>query len=276
MKTNFLPTFAAIVAASVILPAGPLWAQDSSATYSTQPAAATAAPPLPYGVAPILQLAQANVGDETIISYVKSSGNSYGLNADQIIYLRQQGLSSAVINAMLNQPKAGVLPAGTIATAPTTGASYAPADPPASTATYVQTQPSTVVYYSQPADAYYYPGYAYSGYYCGSPFQYSYYPGYGWGPNVSCSVGWGGNWGGWRGGGYYGGWRGGDFHGGFRGGGFGGGFGGGGGFHGGGGFGGGFHAGAGLAGVPTAAGAGEECGSITIAQIKKAAIARGL
>ena len=41
------------------------------------------------------------------MAYIKNSGNSYGLNADQIIYLRQQGVSDAVITAMLNQPKPG-------------------------------------------------------------------------------------------------------------------------------------------------------------------------
>ena len=50
---------------------------------------------------------KANVGDETIIAYIKNSGNSYGLNADQIIYLRQQGVSDAVVRTMLNQPQTG-------------------------------------------------------------------------------------------------------------------------------------------------------------------------
>ena len=47
-------------------------------------------------------------GISTIIAYIRNSGNSYGLNADQIIYLRQQGLSDAVIRVMLSQPRAGV------------------------------------------------------------------------------------------------------------------------------------------------------------------------
>ena len=63
------------------------------------------APQLAYGVPQIIQLSEAKVSDDTIIAYVKNSGNSFGLTADQIIYLRQQGVSDAVITAMLNQPK---------------------------------------------------------------------------------------------------------------------------------------------------------------------------
>src|SRR4029077_20056929 len=72
---------------------------------STQPAPTyAAAPQIGYGASQVLQLQQANVGDDTIIAYIKNSGNSYALNAEQIIYLRQQGLSSAVLNTMLTQP----------------------------------------------------------------------------------------------------------------------------------------------------------------------------
>ena len=161
-------------------------------------------PQLAYGVPQVLQLVQAKVGDDTIIAYIKNSGNSYGLSADQIIYLRQQGASDAVVTAMLQQPN----PAAVAATAPIA----APATPApqlvtstaavAPSVTYVQTVPATTYYYAQP---YYYPGYA-------------------WYSPVSLSFGWG--WGGgWHGGGYYGGWHGGGY-GGWHGGGYGGGHGG--------------------------------------------------
>jgi hypothetical protein len=164
---------------------------------------------LSYGVSQIVQLAQAKIGDDTIIAYIKNSGNSYGLTVDQIIYLRHQGISDAVITAMLNQPKpvvaaanvatpaststAGVAPlysprqrdqipaASTITTASGSTATVAPA------VTYVQTVPDTTYYY-QP---YYYQPY--------------YYPAYAWYPPVSFSFGWG--WGGWHGGGWHGGWH---------------------------------------------------------------------
>ena len=79
-----------------------------SAPAQNTPAVSTAAasepvPQLAYGVPQILQLAQAKISDGTIIAYIKSSGISYGLNASQIIYLRQQGISDAVITAMLGR-----------------------------------------------------------------------------------------------------------------------------------------------------------------------------
>src|ERR1700679_1110652 len=97
MKTlNFQKSFLAIVA-GVALSAMTVMAQNSPVN---------AAPPLSYGVPQILQLTQARVSDDTVIAYIRNSGNSYNLDADQIIYLRQQGISDNVINFMLNQPKA--------------------------------------------------------------------------------------------------------------------------------------------------------------------------
>ena len=109
MKTRNFPTLPlTIIALTVLaLAAGISLAQDSTTSTTattTQPVTTSqAAPQLSYGVPEVLQLSQAKVGDSTIITYVRNSGNNYGLNAAQIIYLRQQGVSDAVINAMLNQ-----------------------------------------------------------------------------------------------------------------------------------------------------------------------------
>src|SRR5215469_15628111 len=54
----------------------------------------------------ILQLTQAKISDSTIITYIQNSGTVYGLDASQIVYLKQQGVTEAVINAMLNQRSA--------------------------------------------------------------------------------------------------------------------------------------------------------------------------
>jgi len=190
MKTNFLQTMLVVVTvAGLAGAASPARAQDSSA-------ASAAAPQLSYGVSQIMQLEQAKVGDDTIIAYVKNSGNSYGLDANQIIYLRQQGVSDAVITTMLNQPK----PAVAVAT-PATPASQpvvstaSPVSVPtatvAPTVTYVQTVPTTAYYDYQP---YYYPSYA-------------------WYPPVVFSFGWGGGYrGGWGGGFHGGGFHGGGWH----------------------------------------------------------------
>lgn len=200
-------------------------AQDASSN--------TTVPQMTYAVSEIVKLAQAKVGEDTIIAYIKGSGNSYALDAAQIIYLRQQGVSDEVLTLMLNQPKLRVSNGGV--PLPTT-----PAPPPVvatatvqPTVTYVQTVPTTY-YYDQPYYDYYYPAYSYcypAGYYnwC-YPGTYSF----------SCGGYWGGSW---RGGGWHGGvgnWHGGigGWHGsvgGWRGGaGIGGHSGGVGGFHGGG------------------------------------------
>jgi hypothetical protein len=212
MKTRMLQNslLTATIAATLALAAGNVSAQDSSSAQN--------APQLSYGVSQIVQLSKANISDDTIVTYVQNSGNNYGLDANQIVYLKQQGVSSKVINAMLNQRNLNAVtqtapqPAGSQDNSTT-----ATAQP---TATYVQTAPayapSSSVYVmpdTQSYNYYAYPYYPYYGYY-----------GYGWPyPAVSLSFGFGG----YRGG-YWGGYRGG-YGGGFRGG--GGGFRGGGGWH---------------------------------------------
>ena len=210
MKTNSLRTLAASLSLVGCMGAGgTVWAQESTAaasqataqsTTAVVQASATAAPQLPYGASQILQLVQAKVADDTIVTYIRSSGNSYNLNADQIIFLQQQGLSSSVLNAMLSQPRAGVY-AGNASATYTAQPNYSQPtqvqaeQQPASTVTVgpavtaidpsaVAAAPTTVYYY-QPT---YYPDYSY-------PY-YPYYYGY---PAVTVGFGWG--WGGgWRGG----------------------------------------------------------------------------
>jgi hypothetical protein len=211
MKTNMFrakfPKFAvlAIAVTSLICLALPGAAQDATSAQAQAPA-------LPYGVSQVLQLQQAKVGDDTIITYIKNSGTSYGLNADQIIYLREQGLSSAVLNAMLSQPAPGAIANASpnqSTQAPAAPASYSSTTQPAPPSSSSMIGPSvtaidptaaaaanTTYYYYQPYPYTYYPAYSY-------PY---YYPAYGYfRPSVSFSIGWGGSWGGWRGGGWHGG-----------------------------------------------------------------------
>jgi hypothetical protein len=217
MKTrNFQkPRLTIIACTTLALVAGNALAQDSatSSTSSTdstvRPAAASQpAPQLSYGVPEILQLSQAKVSDGTIINYIRSSGNSYGLNAAQIIYLRQQGVSDAVINAMLDQRSQTAQTASTASAATPQPASSNTSDAQASTVTvqptvtYVQTVPSSSVYIIPDTQTYYYNTW----FYCHSPrYSYSYPAAYCWPRSaVSVSFGWGGHWGG-----YHGGWHGG-------------------------------------------------------------------
>jgi hypothetical protein len=149
------------------------------------PAPGAAVSRQPDGVAEILQLAHAKVSDNVMIAYIRQSRSNYNLDANQIISLRQQGVSDAVINAMLNQPK----PSDTaLMSAPpqstVSQASVAPSDTYGSSVTVA---PSTTYVAAAPATYYYYPAYSYS-----YPAYYPYY-GYAY-PPVSFSFGWG--WGG--------------------------------------------------------------------------------
>ena len=146
-------------------------------------ASTTAVPQLTPNVAAIVNLAQAKISDDTIIVYIKNSGNSYGLDAAQIIYLHQQGISDAVITAMLNQPKPGIATA--TVPMPTT-----PAPEPVASAAYEQ--PAVTYVESEPVTYYDY-----------EPYYYPVYSGYYWSYPVVVSYGWDGyrHIGGWHGGG---------------------------------------------------------------------------
>ena len=112
MRTNHFKNWVAVASVtSLAFSSFAVLAQDSSATKkAVEPVAADqSVPQLSYGASQILQLAQADVGDETIIAYIKTTSNSYSLNPHQIIYLRQQGVSDTVVTTMLNQPKSGLI-----------------------------------------------------------------------------------------------------------------------------------------------------------------------
>ncbi|HEY3931475.1 MAG TPA: hypothetical protein VGM58_03805 [Verrucomicrobiae bacterium] len=204
MKTqDFQKPLLVIAAVSVLFfLAGDAVAQDSTASTAAPLASVQTAPQLSYGVSQIVQLAQAKVGDSTIIAYIQNSGNSYGLNAGQIIYLRQQGVSDGVINVMLNQRNNNSPQQNSSDTSAQT--STAMAQP---TVTYVQTIPSSSVYVIPDTQTYNYNAWYYS--------QPYYYPYYAWPyPAVSLSFGFGGRWGGgyYHGGGWHGGGHGGWHH----------------------------------------------------------------
>ena len=202
MKTLFFPKSLAIVTvASLTLLGFSAVAEETSTAPAGQAAVSVPPPQLSYAVSQVLQLNQAKVGDDTIIAYVRNTNAGYSLDANQIIFLRQQGVSEAVITAMLNQPRSGAAsapqpapaaqPPAAVASSGGSTAMYnstAAAQPTATvapTVTYVQTAPA---YYSYP---YYY------------PYYYPNYYGYGWYPGVSIGFGFRGGWGG----GWHGGWH---------------------------------------------------------------------
>lgn len=144
------------------------------------------AQPMPNGVGQIIQLEQAKISDATIIAYIQSTGNTYSLNASQIVFLRQQGVSDPVITAMLTQPKAAPADAAA-ASAP--AASPAPVADASTVVVPTATAPATVTYVqSAPAPiSYYYPYYYPYGYYYGWPHPLLH-------PWVGAGWGWRGGW----------------------------------------------------------------------------------
>jgi len=170
-------------------------------TPDSNTAAKTDSAKLPYGVADVVKLSRSQVSEDVIVSYVQNSGTAYSLGSDDIVRLRNEGVSDRVINTMLDQHKKAV-DAAQIAAAPApvysdntsspavsesqpaqnSAPAEAPLTPPASSTYVIPYPPATAPYYGYPS--YYYPYYPY------------YYGGYYGGPIVSFRFGFGGGHGG--------------------------------------------------------------------------------
>jgi len=187
----------------------PAAAQPAATTPAAQPAATgQAAPQLSYGVPEVVQLAHANVSEDVIVNYVQNSGNAYGLDANQILYLKQQGVSDRIVNTMLDQrSRLAATQTATPQDTTDTGNAQTATVVTQPTVTYARPASASTVYIIPDTQTYNYYGYSY-------PYYYPYYGYYGW-PAVSFSFGYRGYYGGYHGG-YYGGWHngGGSWHGG--------------------------------------------------------------
>ncbi len=201
------------LAAALVLAARTVPAQDSATATTATASAGQTAPQLSYGVSQIVQLSQAKVGDNTIINYIHNSGSSYGLDADQIVYLKQQGVSDTIINTMLSQPRLTQPTAPDPAPAATATATATATIITQPAATYVQPAttyvPATSVYVIPDTQTYNYYAYSYRPY---SPYYYAgyCYPRYGYTycgpyyPAASFTFRFGGGYGGGQ---FHGGWH---------------------------------------------------------------------
>src|ERR1700722_8231994 len=67
------------------------------------------APAAPVTLSPaaasVVSMAESGQGDDAQTAYIQGSQSPFNLSADDVIYLRDVGLSSAVITAMLNHDK---------------------------------------------------------------------------------------------------------------------------------------------------------------------------
>src|ERR1035437_6169014 len=90
-------------------------------TSSAQTAPANLSPDLQE----VVKLSQAHMGDDVILNYVRNSGKSYKLSADDLIYLNSQGVSQSVISALQSSTPASPTPPP-VAPAPAPPALLAP------------------------------------------------------------------------------------------------------------------------------------------------------
>jgi hypothetical protein len=67
----------------------------------------------------VIKMAKGGLGDDVIVSMIKSQPGNYTVDPDTLIQLKQAGLSSAVISAMVGKNAAGSAPAAVPAAAPT-------------------------------------------------------------------------------------------------------------------------------------------------------------
>ena len=92
--------------AGVIWPVSLVLAEDSPVAGAAQsPPVNGYSPKLSYSMSQIVRLSQAKVSDDIMMAFVRNSENGRGLDAGQIIYLRQHGISDPVILTMLNCSK---------------------------------------------------------------------------------------------------------------------------------------------------------------------------
>lgn len=146
-------------------------------------------PKLPSAVAEVLKLSQADIGEAVIIAYVENSGATYEMNSRQIVHLRNNGVSEAVLTAMVKQRGRYAVPEAQLEARPPV-AQAAPSTSPPSPVTYAPTTyvrvqpaapapapaaPSTVYVIPYPAARQAHYGYRGSAFYQGAPPLHYYF-----------------------------------------------------------------------------------------------------
>ena len=63
------------------------------------------------GLQEVVKLTKSQMTDDIIISYIQNSGTAYHLSADDMLYLKNQGVSQPVISALLQAKAAAAVPA---------------------------------------------------------------------------------------------------------------------------------------------------------------------
>ena len=167
-------------------------ATESASAPVTQPAPAK----LPYGVDDVLKLSHAQVSEEVTLNYIKNSGTIYNLAPGDIVYLRNEGVSDRVVNAMIDQRKNVPAEQAAQAVAANQAQATAPATPDPNGVAAAPAVPQYAPAYVQPAPVYIEPQPTYvpasTVYvipYRGSSYSYANYGGVYCGPSTVYSVG---------------------------------------------------------------------------------------
>jgi hypothetical protein len=81
----------------------PLFTTQAQTPAGAPPLGAGSPPAVSPGAAEVIKMAEAGTSDDVLLAYVKNSTSTFDLSADQILYLRDIGLSSPVITGMLSR-----------------------------------------------------------------------------------------------------------------------------------------------------------------------------
>lgn len=149
MKRRFLPIAGYVFLSCTWLACGAAAAEtarEASPGAAAQPPATKAK--LPHGADDVVRLSTARVNEEVILNYIQTSGTIYNLTPQDIVRLRDEGVSDRVINAMIDQRRVVPIQAAAAQNLAQAQPAANPA-PAASTAVYVA-QPAPVVVYTQP------------------------------------------------------------------------------------------------------------------------------
>src|SRR5437867_1043444 len=101
------------------------------------------------GAAEVIRLAESGAGDDVVLAYIRNSGAPFSLSADHVLYLKDLGLSSEVLSAMLNHDSTLRPQAPTPLRPPVVEAPLVPTQP-------VVEQPPPVYMESPPAEVSYF------------------------------------------------------------------------------------------------------------------------
>jgi hypothetical protein len=103
-RTSRINLFLSVGAASLVALGATAQTPAPAATATPAAPSSNAAPAkLPYGVDAVVKLSRAHISEDITLNYIQNSGTIYNLGPEDIVYLRNEGVSDWVINAMLDQ-----------------------------------------------------------------------------------------------------------------------------------------------------------------------------